>query len=130
MARDLTALVVDDEEIMQKIISAHLSSLGVNVVGKADNGREGIDLALTLEPDIIFLDILMPKMNGFLALQEIVGRYPNAFVIMMTSVEDEEVKRQTRLEGAQDYLLKSLPAADLVAKLKIHVDFLKARKKP
>jgi len=130
MARDLTALVVDDEEIMQKIISAHLSSLGVNVVGKADNGREGIDLALTLEPDIIFLDILMPKMNGFLALQEIGGRYPNAFVIMMTSVEDEEVKRQTRLEGAQDYLLKSLPAADLVAKLKIHVDFLKARKKP
>ena len=129
MARDLTALVVDDEEIMQKIISAHLSSLGVNVVGKADNGREGIDLALTLEPDIIFLDILMPKMNGFLALQEIAGRYPNAFVIMMTSVEDEEVKRQTRIEGAQDYLLKSLPAADLVAKLKIHVDFLKARKK-
>ncbi len=113
---------------MQDIISAHLSSLGVDVVGRADNGREGIDLALTLEPDLILLDILMPEMNGFLALQEIIGRYPNAFVVMMTGVEDEEVKRQTRLEGAQDYILKSLPATELLAKLKVHVEFLKARR--
>lgn len=128
MAREITAIVIDDDKIMQEAFSRPLKALGVDVVGTATDGQEGIDLALELEPDLIMLDILMPRLNGYLALQEIIGRYPDAFVVMMTTVEDEEVKRQVRLEGAQDYILKALPAEELSAKLKVHVDFLKTRK--
>ncbi len=113
---------------MRQIMVAGLAQLDVAVIGEADNGRAGVDLAIELEPDLILLDIIMPELNGFLALEEIIGRVHDPYVVMMTAIEDEEVIRNCRLAGAQDYILKSDPLTETVKHLTRHVDFLKSRK--
>ncbi len=128
-AKKVTAVVIDDTELMRMTMRAALEHLDVDVVGEAEDGREGIDMVLELEPDLIMLDVLMPKMNGYLALQEIIGRVPDAFVVMMTSVDDEEVTRASRMEGAQDYILKTTPLPEVIQRLAVHVGFLSTRKK-
>ena len=125
----ITAVIIDDTELMRMTMRAALEQLNVDIVGEAEDGREGIDLVLEHEPDLVMLDVLMPKMNGYLALQEIVGRLPNAFVVMMTSVDDEEVTRASRMEGAQDYILKTTPLPEVIQRLAVHVGYLKSQKK-
>lgn len=125
----ITAVIIDDTELMRMTMRAALEQLNVDIIGEAEDGREGIDLVLEHEPDLVMLDVLMPKMNGYLALQEIVGRLPNAFVVMMTSVDDEEVTRASRMEGAQDYILKTTPLPEVIQRLGVHVGYLKSQKK-
>ena len=129
MNNHVTAIIVDDAEIMRSLLRAYLEELDVEVVGEAENGRQGVDMAIEVEPDIIFLDIMMPVMNGYLALEEIIGRVPNAFVVMLTAVEDKEVKAATRLGGAQDYILKTLPGVEMLEHLGRHVTFLRNRRR-
>lgn len=123
----VSAIIIDDEALMRQIMAAGLAQLDISVIGEADNGREGVDLAIELEPDLILLDIIMPELNGFLALEEIMGRVHDPYVVMMTAIEDEEVIRNCRLAGAQDYILKSAPLTETVQRLTRHVDFLKSR---
>lgn len=124
-SKDVTAIIVDDTELMRSVVRAALEHIGITVVGEAENGRDGVDLAIKLEPDLIMLDILMPDMNGYLALEEMIGRMHNPFVIMMTSVDDEEVIDACRLAGAQDYIQKSVPMPEIVKRLMRHADYLK-----
>ncbi len=129
MSNHVTAIIVDDAEIMRSLLRAYLEELDVEVVGEAENGRQGVDMAIEVEPDIIILDIMMPVMNGYLALEEIIGRVPNAFVVMLTAVEDEEVKAAIRLGGAQDYILKTLPSVEILERLGRHVTFFRSRRR-
>ena len=103
-ARKITALVIDNSDLMRAVLCALLTQIDVEVIGEASNGREGVDKAIELEPDMILLDVLMPEMNGYLALEEIVGRVHEPFVIMMTSVDDDEVIQSSMMAGAQDYI--------------------------
>lgn len=125
----VTAIIVEDEEIMRGVLKATAESVGIDVVGEAGNGRAGIDLAVELEPDMILLDVLMPELNGFLALQEIVGRVPNAFVVMLTGIDDDEVARQCMLEGAQDFIRKTKPMSEIAERLDNHRHALSTRKR-
>lgn len=129
MSKPVTAVVIDDTSVMRMTLSAILDYLNVEVIGEADNGRAGVDLVLELEPDLILLDILMPDMNGYLALEEINGRMKDPFVVMMTGVDDPEVKRESRLAGAQDYILKSSPPTEIIERLGKHVAFIAAKRK-
>ncbi len=129
MSTPVSAVIIDDTPVMRMTLSAILDYLDVEVLGEAENGRAGVDLVLELQPDLILLDILMPDMNGYLALEEINGRMKNPFVIMMTAVDDPEVKRESRLAGAQDYILKSSPPPEIIERLKKHVTFIAANRK-
>lgn len=129
MSKPVTAVVIDDTSVMRMTLSAILDYLNVEVIGEADNGRAGVDLVLELEPDLILLDILMPDMNGYLALEEINGRMKDPFVVMMTGVDDPEVKRESRLAGAQDYILKSSPPTEIIERLGKHVAFIATKRK-
>lgn len=102
-----TALIIDDTELMRELIKAMLEQLEYQVIGEAENGRVGIDLAIELEPELILLDVMMPEMNGYLALEEIIGRCHDPFVVMLSSVDDEEVVQECMLAGAQGYIVKS-----------------------
>lgn len=126
-SKDVTAIIIDDTELMRSVVRAALEYIGIVVVGEATNGRDGVDLAVKLEPDLIMLDILMPDMNGYLALEEMIGRVHEPFVIMMTSVDDEEVIDACRLAGAQDYIQKSVPMPEIVERMMRHADFLKKK---
>ncbi len=126
--KDVTAIIIDDTELMRSVVRAALEHIGIKIVGEAANGRDGVDLAIKLEPDLIMLDILMPDMNGYLALEEMIGRMHEPFVIMMTSVDDEEVIDACRLAGAQDYIQKTEPMPDIVKRLMRHADFLQKKR--
>ena len=119
----ITALVVDDSELMRAVLSAILTQIDVEVIGQASNGRDGVDMAIELEPDMILLDVLMPEMNGYLALEEIVGRMHEPFVIMMTSVIQSSI-----MAGAQDYIQKSQNVEGMTPRLIKHRDALRRRR--
>ena len=127
-SKKVTAIIIDDTELMRSVVRAALEHIDIEVIGEAANGRDGVDLAIKLEPDLIMLDILMPDMNGYLALEEMNGRMHEPFVIMMTSVDDEEVVDACRLAGAQDYIQKSIPMPEIIGRLSRHADFLKKKR--
>ena len=124
----ITALVVDDSELMRAVLSAILVQIDVEVIGQASNGRDGVDKAIELEPDMILLDVLMPEMNGYLALEEIIGRMHEPFVVMMTSVDDDEVIQSSMMAGAQDYIQKSQNVEEMTPRLIKHRDALRRRR--
>jgi len=117
---EVTAIIIDDTELMRAVVRPALEHIDIVVIGEAENGRDGVDLTI-----LIMLDILMPDMNGYLALEEMIRRLHEPFVIMMTSVDDEEVIDACRLAGAQDYIQKSVPMPEIVERLRRHADFLK-----
>lgn len=126
--KKVRALIVDDDELMRMTIRAVLETCDVEIVGEAENGRIGVDMAIELEPDLIMLDIIMPELNGYLALEELSVRMHEPFIVMMTAVEDEEVKNAVRLAGVQDYIVKSAPMNENMERLQKHISFLRSQK--
>src|SRR5690242_5997677 len=98
-----TAVVADDERLMRDQIIAQLASTWPEllVVGQASNGREAVAMVDGLAPDIVFLDIRMPEMDGIAAARALAGR---VHVVFVTAYDQYAVKAFD--EGAVDYLLK------------------------
>ncbi len=106
---ELRALVVDDEELAREELSYLLAQVGgVSVVGEATNGIEAIGLIEDLTPDVVFLDVQMPGMNGFEVARQAINRQANAEIVFVTAYD------QYAIEGFQvnavDYLLKPVDA--------------------
>jgi DNA-binding NarL/FixJ family response regulator len=106
--------VVDDQRLFTKGISGLVDMLpGLEVVGVAYNGEEAIALCRKEEPDVVLMDISMPKMDGISATREIKDLLPQTAVIILTGhVEDEHVFEGIKA-GAQGYLLKDAELEDL-----------------
>ncbi len=101
--RTPTAVIADDERLMREQIAARLREAWpeLEIVGEAANGREAVALARAREPDIVFLDIRMPEMNGIEAAQALAGQ---AHVVFVTAYDEYAVSAFE--QGAVDYLLK------------------------
>ncbi len=128
MSSGLTALIVDDAEIMRTVVSTAFSHLDIEVVGEAVDGRSAVEMAADLSPDIITLDIYMPELNGLLALREIIAHNRRAYVVMMTSIDDKEVIEECLNSGARDYIEKTLPVPEIVQKLAAHKQYVIQRR--
>ena len=103
-----TAVVVDDERLMREQIVGRLKDAWPElvVVGEAGNGREAIAMVHSLEPDIVFLDINMPEMDGIKAAQALAG---HAHIVFVTAYDQYAIRAFD--QGAVDYLLKPVEAA-------------------
>ena len=109
-------LVVDDEKAIADIIKFNLEKEGY-VVETANDGQEGIDKVKRLKPNLIILDVMMPKKDGFQVLKEVRAEY-NTPILMLTAKE-EEVDKVLGLElGADDYITKPFSMRELVARVK------------
>ena len=109
-------LVVDDESAISDIIKFNFEKEGY-LIDTADNGMGAIELAAENDYDLILLDIMMPKLNGFEALREI-RKFSDVPVIMLTAREDE-VDKVLGLElGADDYVVKPFSMRELLARVK------------
>jgi len=107
-------LLVDDHVLFRKGVEAVLESrTDLQVVGEAGDGLEAIDLARATRPDIILMDITMPRCNGLEAMRRIKREMPFVKVIMVTVSEDEEDLFEAIKYGAQGYLIKDLRAGQL-----------------
>jgi two-component system NarL family response regulator len=112
-----TLMLVDDHLLFLEGLQYLLETYGMNVIGKARNGREAFIKAQILKPDIILMDIRMPECSGLDALKLIKARMPEIKIIMLTtSDEDEDLFDAIRL-GASGYLLKNTDAKDLIRML-------------
>lgn len=110
MIRKIKALVVDDSAFMRKSLSLMLESTGeIEVIATARDGQEGVEMVKTKFPDIVTMDIEMPRMDGLTALQKIMKEYPTP-VLMVSSLTTEGAKDTIRaLElGAVDFIPKEL----------------------
>lgn len=109
-------LVVDDEKAIADIIKFNLEKEGY-IIDTAYDGKEGLDKVNKLKPDLIILDVMMPKIDGFQVLKKIRLKY-NTPVLMLTAKE-EEVDKVLGLElGADDYITKPFSMRELMARVK------------
>ena len=107
-------LIVDDQSLIREGIASLLAlQEGIEIVGEAANGREAVEQALALTPDVILMDVRMPLMNGVEATAAIHRQLPACRVLMLTTFDDEEYVIRALQAGASGYLLKDIPAADL-----------------
>jgi len=88
--------------------------LGLRVVGEAQDGEEGVRRALELRPDVILMDVQMPKLNGVEATAQLCREWPQARVIILTTFDRDDYVFQGVRAGALGYLLKDTPANQLV----------------
>lgn len=112
----LRILIADDHELARQGIRALLESHpGWEVCAEAKDGREAIDLADKLKPDLILLDIGMPVLNGLEAARKILATSPDAVILILTMHDSDQVVREVLRAGVRGYLLKSDAGRDLVA---------------
>ena len=112
----LRVLIADDHEVARRGIRALLEAHpGWEVCGEAKDGREAVELAHTLKPDLILLDIGMPNLNGLEAARQILAASPEATILILTMQDSDHVVREVLRAGARGFLLKSDAGRDLVA---------------
>jgi len=104
----IRVLMVDDEPLVRRGIVAGVdwAALGCEVVGEAQSGEEGLELARRLKPELIITDIRMPKMDGITMMNLLREEGCAAHCIVLTAHSDFEYARGALLFGADDYLLK------------------------
>jgi NarL family two-component system response regulator LiaR len=111
----IRVVIVDDHAVVREGLRTYLDlSDEIEVVGEARNGREAIDRARQLKPDVMLMDLLMPEMDGIAATRGVKEVSPETNVIVLTSFTDDEHIMPALRAGATGYLLKDVSANDLV----------------
>lgn len=114
----IRVLIADDHRIVRQGLR-HVCELGgLTVVGTAQDGREAVNLARKLQPDVILMDINMPTLDGVQATSLIVEANPSARVIILTMYRQDRYVFQAIKAGARGYLLKDVDEDDLVAAIR------------
>ncbi|MCZ6490684.1 MAG: response regulator transcription factor [Acidobacteria bacterium] len=115
MTPPISILLADDHRIvrqgLRRILEEHSR---MEVVGEASDGREAVQMALDKEPDIIIMDVAMPRLGGMEAIRQISKRLPAAKVLVLSMYSDESYVVQMLEAGAKGYLLKDSADTDLV----------------
>ncbi len=110
----IRVLIVDDHALYRRGLQTVLATEdGIDVVGEAADGNEAVDLAEETLPDVIVMDVGMPKRGGIEACRVIKQRIPSARIIMLTSSDDEEHLFEAVRAGANGYLLKDVPPEEV-----------------
>lgn len=108
-------LIVDDHAILREGLRALLSYYpDVEVVGEAEDGLQAIECVERLSPDILLMDIAMPRMNGLEATRRIRQNHPNTHILILTQYEDQPYMLNLLRAGVSGYVLKRALGADLI----------------
>ena len=112
----IRVLVVDDHTIVRDGICALLRLAGdIEVVGEAANGREALEMAKKLMPDVVLMDIAMPNMDGLEATRRIRKEFPKVKVLVLTQYDDKEYVFPVIEAGASGFLSKTAASSELVS---------------
>jgi two-component system response regulator NreC len=113
--KKLRVLLADDHIVMRSGLRALLDRQpNLEVVGECENGRETVELAGSLRPDVVVMDVGMPGLNGIEATKTIVDRHSSPAVVILSMHADESYVMRALKAGARGYLLKDSAAADLI----------------
>jgi DNA-binding NarL/FixJ family response regulator len=111
-----SVLLADDQELMR--LAFHMvidTQPDIEIVGEAANGREAVDAARRLVPDVVLMDVRMPEMDGVQATREIVAAHSSTRIIILTTFDLDEYVYAALRAGASGFLLKDTPPADLLS---------------
>lgn len=107
-------VLVDDEPRLRGQLGAVLGDYGIRVLGEAGNGREGVELAQQLRPDVVLIDLRMPELDGIAATRLLSQLLPSTAVVVLSAYDDPALMREAREAGACAYLVKGCRASELV----------------
>lgn len=114
MDSDVKVIIVDDQRLMRDGLRLLLElEDGIDVIGEAADGEEGVALYADLQPDVVLMDIRMPKMTGIEATKTILKKDPKARIIILTTFDDDELIMEGVQAGALGYMLKDLSGEEL-----------------
>ncbi|MGE5347134.1 MAG: response regulator transcription factor, partial [Acidithiobacillales bacterium] len=112
----IRVVIADDHRILrQGLIALLRAESNIDVVGEASDGIEAIELARTLGPDVIVMDVTMPRMNGIEATRQITAELPRIRIIGLSMHEDDAIATSMREAGAVDFVTKGGRSDTLVA---------------
>jgi DNA-binding NarL/FixJ family response regulator len=106
-------VIADDHALFRDGLRSMLEARGVDVTGEARNGREAVDLAHKLTPDIVLMDLHMPELDGLAATRLICAEQPEVKVVILTASEEDAHLFEAIKSGAQGYLFKNLASDEL-----------------
>ena len=112
-------MICDDHPGFRQVLSLLLGTdAELQIVGEAADGREAIDLAARLRPDVLLLDVSMPEMDGLEALPHIREASPGTHVVMVTAFASDSVRRRAFDAGAREFVEKGADVGDIVERVK------------
>lgn len=108
----ITAVIAEDESLIRMDLEEILGELGYDVLGTASNGEEAVQLVSELKPDIILLDVKMPKLDGVSAA-EIISGFGTTAIVMVTAFSQPELVERATAAGVMAFLVKPVSASDI-----------------
>jgi DNA-binding NarL/FixJ family response regulator len=114
MKRERKIIIVDDERLSRFGLISLFKNTGIKIIGEAENGEELFPQLKTKNPDVVLLDLEMPKLNGSKTLNRLRRDYPNQKVIILSKYHDEELIKDVFNRGANGFISKSNSGIDIV----------------
>ncbi len=111
-------LIADDASFMRQMIREIIEPEGYEVVGEATNGIEAVDLYKELQPDLVTMDIVMPKRSGIDAVKAILAADSTACVVMCSALGQETLVMEALQAGARDFIVKPFKPDSVISTLK------------
>ncbi|WP_242870058.1 response regulator [Tindallia californiensis] len=102
----MRVLIVDDATILRKLIRMTLEEIGHEVVGEAENGFKAVLKCADLKPDVIFLDITMPEMDGLTAIPKLIEKNPSVKIVVCSALGQKAMIIQAIKSGAVNFIVK------------------------
>jgi DNA-binding NarL/FixJ family response regulator len=120
MPESIRVLIADDHAVVREGLRTFLDlQEGLEVAGEAADGREAVDAAERLRPDVVLMDLVMPRLDGVEAMRELRARVPRARVVVLTSFLDDERLLPALRAGAAGYLLKNVEPRELARAIRL-----------
>jgi response regulator NasT len=111
----LRVLLADDEEPLRNVLRRVLEAKGMEVVGAVANGEEAVQLSLTVESDVLLIDLKMPVMDGIEAARKIAARQSSPIIIMHSAYADASLMEEARSAGVHEWVQKGVRPRELCA---------------
>jgi NarL family two-component system response regulator LiaR len=115
-SNEIRVMIVDDHDMVRRGLATYLRvTADMKLVGEASDGEQALAICQSCQPDVILMDLMMPRMGGIEATKRIRAHFPQVQVIALTSFKERELVQEMLREGAISYLLKNVTGEELVS---------------
>jgi len=115
----IRVVLVDDHDMVRRGLASYLMvTQDIKLIGEASDGQEAIEVCNNLKPDVVLMDLMMPRMGGVEAIRAIRKQNPSIQIIALTSFQERELVEDVLREGAISYLLKNVTGEELAAAIR------------